>query len=182
MAQKTVLILPNLTKNNTGQLVKSIVSQLRFSGCTPVMQEAYDGQFENVRYAPFDPLIAACDLVLTVGGDGTILHGVKHAVEHDKPVLGVNTGRLGYLAQVEADEIRILSRLAAVDYAIQPRLLLEIRVGEDGETLLALIDVVFSNGDLAWMVDLDISGDGHVLGSSRAVGVLLATYTGSYDY
>lgn len=182
MAQKTVLILPNLTKNNTGQLVKSIVSQLRFSGCTPVMQEAYDGQFENVRYAPFDTLIAACDLVLTVGGDGTILHGVKHAVGHDKPVLGVNTGRLGYLAQVEADEIRILSRLAADDYAIQQRMLLEIRVGEDGEPLYALNDVVISKGDLARMVDLDISGDGQAIGSYRADGVILATPTGSTAY
>lgn len=179
---KTVLISPNLTKNNTGQLVKSIVSQLRFSGCTPVMQEAYDGQFENVRYAPFDTLIAACDLVLTVGGDGTILHGVKHAVEHDKPVLGVNTGRLGYLAQVEADEIRILSRLAADDYAIQQRMLLEIRVGEDGEPLYALNDVVISKGDLARMVDLDISGDGQAIGSYRADGVILATPTGSTAY
>ena len=111
-----------------------------------------------------------------------MLHGVKHAVEHDKPVLGVNTGRLGYLAQVEADEIRILSRLAADDYAIQQRMLLEIRVGEDGEPLYALNDVVISKGDLARMVDLDISGDGQAIGSYRADGVILATPTGSTAY
>ena len=107
---------------------------------------------------------------------------MKHAVEHDKPVLGVNTGRLGYLAQVEADEIRILSRLAADDYAIQQRMLLEIRVGEDGEPLYALNDVVISKGDLARMVDLDISGDGQAIGSYRADGVILATPTGSTAY
>lgn len=117
-----------------------------------------------------------------MGGDGTILHGVKHAVGHDKPVLGVNTGRLGYLAQVEADEIRILSRLAADDYAIQQRMLLEIRVGEDGDPLYALNDVVISKGDLARMVDLDISGDGQAIGSYRADGVILATPTGSTAY
>ena len=97
-------------------------------------------------------------------------------------MLGVNTGRLGYLAQVEADEIRILSRLAADDYAIQQRMLLEIRVGEDGEPLYALNDVVISKGDLARMVDLDISGDGQAIGSYRADGVILATPTGSTAY
>ena len=102
--------------------------------------------------------------------------------DSDKPVLGVNTGRLGYLAQVEADEIRILSRLAADDYAIQQRMLLEIRVGEDGEPLYALNDVVISKGDLARMVDLDISGDGQAIGSYRADGVILATPTGSTAY
>lgn len=87
MEQKTVLIMPNLSKYNTVWLMKAIIGQLRAAGCVPVMDERFRGQFGEVGYGAFDRQIAACDVVVTVGGDGTILHAAKHAVEYQKPIL-----------------------------------------------------------------------------------------------
>lgn len=182
MTEKTVLIMPNLTKDNTASLMRPIIAQLGACGCRVLMDARYGGQFDGVCYAPFEAQIMACDVVVTVGGDGTILHSAKHAVQYDKPLLGINTGRLGYLAQIEPNEIQLLSRLVSGEYAIQNRMLLEVEI--DGETGIsyALNDVVIFKGGLSRMLDLDIEGDGDPIGSYRADGLIFATPTGSTAY
>lgn len=182
MAQKNVLIMPNLSKYNTVWLMKAIIGQLRSAGCVPLMDERFTGQFVEVVYGAFDSQIAACDVVVTVGGDGTILHAAKHAVEYQKPILGINTGRLGYLAQVEPNELQYLDRLSSGEYAIQDRMLLEVRIDGTAEVRYALNDVVISKGELARLVDLDIESGGHPVGSYRADGLIFATPTGSTAY
>ena len=182
MEQKTVLIMPNLSKYNTVWLMKAIIGQLRAAGCVPVMDERFRGQFGEVGYGAFDRQIAACDVVVTVGGDGTILHAAKHAVEYQKPILGINTGRLGYLAQVEPNELEYLARLSSGDYTIQDRMLLEVEIDGVPGVRHALNDVVISKGELSRLVDLDIESGGRPVGSYRADGLIFATPTGSTAY
>lgn len=182
MERKTVLIMPNLSKYNTVWLMKAIIGQLRDAGCVPVMDERFRGQFGEVGYAAFDRQIAACDVVVTVGGDGTILHAAKHAVEYRKPILGINTGRLGYLAQVEPNELEYLARLSSGDYTIQDRMLLEVEIDGVPGVRYALNDVVISKGELSRLVDLDIESGGRPVGSYRADGLIFATPTGSTAY
>lgn len=170
MEQKTVLIMPNLSKYNTVWLMKAIIGQLRAAGCVPVMDERFRGQFGEVGYGAFDRQIADCDVVVTVGGDGTILHAAKHAVEYQKPILGINTGRLGYLAQVEPNELEYLARLSSGDYTIQDRMLLEVEIDGVPGVRHALNDVVISKGELSRLVDLDIESGGRPVGSYRADG------------
>ncbi|MEM1483843.1 NAD(+)/NADH kinase [Oscillospiraceae bacterium PP1C4] len=182
MTKKTVFIMPNLTKPNTADLMKLIVAKLLECGCSPAMDARYAGEFEGVEYHPFELLMSVCDAVVTVGGDGTILHSAKHAMEYGKPLLGVNTGRLGYLAQIEPNEIALLSRLANENYDIENRMLLETDIDGLSEKYYALNDVVIAKGDLARLVDLDLSGDGKSIGSYRADGLILSTPTGSTAY
>ncbi len=146
-------MLPNLTKHNTAELVPKIIRQLILCGCQPLALTEYEGRFGGLQTGGLESLLAECDLVLTVGGDGTILHGAKHAMRYDKPLLGINTGRLGYLAQIEPNELDFLGRLAEEDYTIQQRLL-----------------------------DLVISSKGGVIATCRADGLIFATPTGSTAY
>lgn len=182
MAKKNVLIMPNLTKSNTADLMKQIVATLLKSGCRPVLDERFAGMFPGASYGPFDEQIAACDFVVTVGGDGTILHSAKHAVNYDKPLLGINTGRLGFLAQVEANEIDLLLRLSTGNYLVHEYMLLEVSIGEEDTIRYAVNDVVISKGELSRLVDLDIEGNGDAIGSYRADGLIFATPLGSTAY
>lgn len=182
MEQKTVLIMPNLSKYNTVWLMKAIIGQLRAAGCVPVMDERFRGQFGEVGYGAFDRQIAACDVVVTVGGDGTILHAAKHAVEYQKPILGINTGRLGYLAQVEPNELEYLARLSSGDYTIQDRMLLEVEIDGVPGVRHALNDVVISKGELSRLVDLDIESGGRRSAATAPTGLIFATPTGSTAY
>ncbi len=130
-------------------------------------------------------LVSACDVLLTVGGDGTIIHCAKHAAAFDKPILGINTGRLGYVAELEADEIYMLKSLLNGDYSLENRLLLSVNVNRDNgdcECYTAINDAVISRGALSRIIDLDVKIDGSTVSSYRADGVILATPTGSTAY
>lgn len=182
MSEKNVLIIPNLTKPHTAELLGLIVARLRSCGCLPMMDALYAGKYEAAHFGALDALLAECDVIVTVGGDGTILHSAKSAMACHKPILGINTGRLGYLAQLEPNELEYLDRLASGDYTIQKRMMLEVEIEGLDERYFALNDVVISKGDLGRLVDLDIVGDGRPIGSYRADGLIFATPTGSTAY
>lgn len=180
-APKTVMVIPNLTKHNAGELLETIVDRLILGGCQVVMESTVDDErFSRVEYGEAQEMLSKCDAIVTVGGDGTILHSAKHALEHDKPLLGINAGRLGYLAQIEPNELEGLSRLISGEYSVGERMLLEARV-DDGPPVLALNDIVLSRG-LSRLVDLHVSEDGVPMGAYRADGLILATPTGSTAY
>ncbi|MCI8649270.1 MAG: NAD(+)/NADH kinase [Anaerotruncus sp.] len=174
--------MPNLTRPNTGELVRRLIRQLLEYGYSPMMDERYTGQFDGVEYGKFESLLIDCDLVAAVGGDGTILHCAKHALVYDKPVIGVNTGRLGYLAQIEADELQLFSRLRTGNYLLQKRMVLEVTLEGETQPYYALNDAVISKGALGRLVDLDLIGNGQPMGSYRADGIIFATPTGSTAY
>lgn len=177
---KKILLAPNLTRRGAADLIKPVVHSLCESGCTVLMDEQYEGAVENVHFGEFSRQIAACDLMVTLGGDGTILHGAQQALEYDKPLLGINAGRLGYLAQLEMDELSLLSKLAAGEYRMQQRMLLQVSIAGMPDRF-ALNDVVVTK-DIARLVDLDVTGDGIPVGSYRADGLIFATPTGSTAY
>ncbi len=182
MKQKTVLLIPNLTKPDTVGLLREVIARLQEYGCRPVLEEGLAEKFGLKVQLPLTQLLAQCDLVMTIGGDGTILHSAKHALLYNKPVLGINTGRLGYLAQLEPDELHFLARLARGEYSIQERMLLEMRSSVDEQKYYALNDVVIAKGETARLVDLDILQGDDLIGSYRADGLIFATPTGSTAY
>lgn len=180
MAINNILLMPNLTREHTAALLPPIIERLTSCGCVPLMDAVHAGKFDGAQYDRFETQIAACDLIVTIGGDGTILHGAQHAIAHDKPLLGINTGRLGYLAQVEADELALLERLPQGDYLTQHRMLLQLEI-EGMKKCYALNDVVITN-DIARLVDLEVSENGNPVGVYRADGLIFATPTGSTAY
>ena len=131
--------------------------------------------------------IAGLDLLVTLGGDGTLLRGARMAAPHGVPVLGVNLGHLGFLTSLAPGELEDgLETLAAGTVVLDERMVLTVRAeGGDGAVhmeTLALNDAVLHRGGVARMIRMAVSAHGEEVGTYSADGIILATPTGSTAY
>lgn len=133
-----------------------------------------------------DDSLKAVDCAIVLGGDGSIIRAASRCAPSHIPVLGINLGRVGYLADVERDELWLLSRLCTGDYRTERRMMLSVSVWREGrcihETAPALNDAVISNGAISHMVELAMALGGEPLYRLHADGVIAATPTGSTAY
>jgi len=133
-----------------------------------------------------ESLAERCDLVIVVGGDGTLLNAARSLAESDIAVLGVNLGRLGFLVDVSPDEISTqLDKILGGEFTEELRTLLHMTVTRDGKVLCesaALNDVVVHKKDIARMVELDTYINGYFLNTNRSDGLIVSTPTGSTAY
>jgi NAD+ kinase len=131
-------------------------------------------------------LAVQSDVLLILGGDGTILNAARLAAERSIPILGVNMGGLGFLTEVRLDNLYAsLDRVFANDFILDERLMLQTHVHRHGETVargIVLNDVVISKGTLARMIELKIAIQGQFVTNLRADGLIVATPTGSTAY
>lgn len=135
--------------------------------------------------APLDP--AALDLLVTFGGDGTLLRGARVLDGRPVPILGINFGRIGFLTAVARDQARAaIDGFAAGRHWISPRAMLSGHVCDETGTTLdpvtALNDVVLHKGGVARVVRFNLRVDGDLIGSVSADGVVVASPTGSTAY
>ncbi|MBQ8208805.1 MAG: NAD(+)/NADH kinase [Clostridia bacterium] len=141
---------------------------------------------EKVKFIPNSTLYRDMDVIIVLGGDGSILSAARYCLSSGIPILGINLGRLGYMAEMEADEIEMLSRLFKEEYRIEERSMLDVSVLRRGKQLVnrasALNDAVISNGSIARMIDLELSEGESFVTTYRADGLILATPTGSTAY
>lgn len=137
----------------------------------------------NIEPIPYEE-IENCDFVIAVGGDGTILHVAKNASQYNKAVLGINSGRVGYMAGLEADELELLSSLKTGEFRLENRMLLDVIVnsGEIETNHLALNEVVVSRGGAARIIDINLSVNGEEPIEYGADGIIVSTPTGSTAY
>ena len=177
-----VAILPNLDKRGSKELVEKLGVFLRNCGIEPLLPD-------NICCAGYTPvandkIFDSADIIITIGGDGTIIRYAKVAAECGKPILGINAGRIGYLANIEQDEYEMLKNLATGDYKIENRMMLEIEVKDDGKTTgvyYALNDAVITGGFISRIIDITASVGGDNI-NYRADGLVVATPTGSTAY
>jgi len=129
---------------------------------------------------------ARADLVIVLGGDGTLLSVARAVSDHPVPILGVNLGTLGFLTEIALDELfAALELVLAGDYRVEKRMRLEVRALRQGVELarfLALNDAVLTKTDLARMIDLETRADGRQVTVYHADGLIVATPTGSTAY
>lgn len=179
------LLIPAVGKENARSCTLMVAQALLNMGIEPVISRKYSESFNrSIGAMEFDDALFSSDVIIAVGGDGTIIHAAKHAVTADIPLLGVNVGRLGFLAGIEMSELHMLKRLITGDYREEKRMLLKcIKKSDEGdEEYLAMNDIVISNGTLSRMIDLDIKlRTGEVI-AYRADGVIFSTPTGSTAY
>ncbi len=124
----------------------------------------------------------ACDLVITVGGDGTLLGAARALASSGVPLLGINLGRLGFLADLPTDALETcLDPILAGEFDAEERFLLAARVNGD-PPLLALNDVVIHKWNTARMIELETLIDGSFVNRQRGDGIIVATPTGSTAY
>lgn len=139
---------------------------------------------EKYNHAPEDELYGLADIIITIGGDGTIIRYAKRAAQDNKPVLGINAGRMGYLANIEQNEYRLLAKLKTHEYTVEKRMMLKIRMCENGKCIgeyNALNDAVITSGYISRIIDISASVGGDSI-SYRADGLIASTPTGSTAY
>ncbi len=183
-----IFIMPNLSRKNALSCAEDAICRLHAAGATILLDEKHQSAFSAFDFVSFlssDQALTDCDLVIAIGGDGTILHTAKSAMTKDKPVLGINAGRLGFLAGLETDEMNCLEMLVKGAYTIDKRMMLKVtRQSANGtqDRFYALNDAVISKGGLAKIVDLEILCGAEKVISHRADGIIFATPTGSTAY
>lgn len=133
-----------------------------------------------------DDLGENCDLVIVVGGDGSMLGGARALVDHDVPLLGINRGRLGFLTDIIPEDIeQKLGEVLAGKYFEESRFLLEAEVVREGNIVgggTALNDVVLHPGEFIRMLEFELYVDDHFVTSQRSDGIIISTPTGSTAY
>ena len=125
-----------------------------------------------------------CQLLIVLGGDGTILSGLDRAIPYDIPILGVNLGRLGFLTEVETDGLndRVIDRLLTEDYAIDARTTLTVE-GQDHLECFALNDIVITRATPSVRIlSIEYEANGALVDCISGDGLIVATATGSTAY
>ena len=129
--------------------------------------------------------LKTADMLVCFGGDGTILHAAKDANAFGVPILGVNLGSVGFMAELEQSELSMLSKLAAGKYTTESRMMLDVAVRRDGKVIfsdIALNDAVLTKGAVARVLELEVYADKALMVRFSADGVIVATPTGSTAY
>ncbi len=140
---------------------------------------------EEFRYLPLETVYAEADILIVLGGDGTILEVARRAANRGTPILGINLGRLGYMAELEISELESLKALFTGEYTLEKRSMLRVELFSGGELrsfCYALNDAVVSNGSVSRIVDLELAENGSRVATYRADGLIIATPTGSTAY
>jgi NAD+ kinase len=182
-----IAIIPNLSKPNALLHTAQVIDKTLEYGADVLMQSRFKDSFKDrciAFYDQFQAMIQSCDIMIAVGGDGTIIHVARHAADADKPILGINIGRLGYVAGLETNELDKLKLLVNGDYAIENRMMLEICLEANGqkECYCALNDAVIARGSLSRILDLNVNFNDTNVCKYRADGLILSTPTGSTAY
>lgn len=123
------------------------------------------------------------DLLIVVGGDGSLLDAARIAINNELPVLGINRGRLGFLTDIHPNQLEEVTAILNGDYKLEQRFLLEANLQRHNESpSSALNDVVLLPGDIAHMIEFDLFVDDQFVCHHRADGMIIATPTGSTAY
>lgn len=174
-----VAVIPNYQTEDGEKAVQQVCAALEALAVPYVMTKDKAFPPEDL-----DACLEACDVAIALGGDGTILHCAKRAAAFGKPVLGINSGRLGFMAGLEMNELTELSRLLSGDYEVEQRMLLDVvvRSAEGTVSAQALNEAVVSRGALSRMVEIAVCNNGEPVATYQADGVIVATPTGSTAY
>ena len=180
-------VIPNLTRARARDITLQLVKALRRAGIETLMNERMRAVFPGVdsKFVPEDVMFDEADIVMPVGGDGSVIRAGKRAAALGKRILGVNAGNLAYLCGLDAEDFPLLPGLLTGDYAIQKRLLLSAEFYEEGALVskeLCLNDIVFCRGEKIGLVDLSVTADDKLIADYIADGLIFSTPTGSTAY
>lgn len=141
---------------------------------------------KEFSYLSPDELYKTSDLIIVLGGDGFVLDSARRAAPNGVPILGINMGRVGYMTELEMDELDLLDSVFEGKYHLDERAMLRVEIRSDSgqrkSVAYALNDAVVANGSTARIVDLQLSDHGELVNTYRADGLVVATPTGSTAY
>lgn len=187
---KKVVMTPNPYRDRNFKYANMAEQILRDAGIETRICLAFDvdKSFElpsDVVLHDLTEELKDADLLICFGGDGTILHASKAATKVGIPILGVNIGTMGFMAELETSDLKDLSRLATGDYTVEERMMLHVQAEHEGQIVLeedALNDAVITKGAVARIIQMSVSCDNVEMMSFGGDGVIVCTPTGSTAY
>ena len=187
---KKIILTPNPYRDKNFQTVRQAAEILKDAGlevilCLPFEVDKNYDLPKDLRFRRLDRELYNADLLICFGGDGTILHMAKTATRHGIPILGVNIGTMGFMAELESSELQELRRLASGDFTLDERMMLDVTVHRDRDIIfhdICLNDAVITKGAVARIVHLCVGCDGVQAMECGGDGIIVATPTGSTAY
>lgn len=175
-------LLPNLDKRGVPDVLENLKSILRENGMKAYLPDYIS--FIGYESISEEELFSKSEVLITVGGDGTIMRYAKLAALHNKPILGINAGRLGFLANLESNQLHLIGKLNTGDYEIEKRMALSVKAIENGKVIgefTAVNDAVISSGFVSRLIDISAYIDDEPI-NYRADGLIISSPTGSTAY
>ena len=187
---KNVILTPNPYRDRNFQTVRGALQILKDAGIRAVLCLPFDvdKNYElpkDLHFSRLEREIPNAEAVICFGGDGTILHTAKAATKRGIPILGVNIGTMGFMAELESGEMQKLAQLATGNYTVESRMMLDVTVHRDRDIIfhdICLNDVVVTKGAVARIVHLAVDCDGVRAMTFGGDGVIVATPSGSTAY
>ncbi|MFO8004756.1 NAD(+) kinase [Thioalkalivibrio sp.] len=184
----TIGLVGKSADSRTAPLVATLLDALRRRGADVVLEQGIGGCMDpgDFQVTSLDEMAESADLVVVIGGDGTLLATARAAALHDTPMLGINLGRLGFLVDVLPDQA-VVELNAVLDgaYELEPRAMLDATLFREGSPIqqgVALNDAVLHVQNVVRVIEFDTFIDGLDVGRLRADGLIVATPTGSTAY
>ena len=187
---KKVILTPNPYRDKNFHTVRTAMKILQNAGmevklCLPFEVDKSYELPADLNFSRLDRELPYADVIICFGGDGTILHMAKAATRYDLPILGVNIGTMGFMAELESTELNELVGLASGDYIIDHRMMLDVTVQRERDIIfheLSLNDVVVTKGAVARIIHLSVACDGIDVMECGGDGLIIASPTGSTAY
>ncbi len=184
-------IIANITKENVFGVVSSFIKELKRNKLEYLLTKTLLEDKDKLKIEIDEDFLSddkeiyeKCDLIISIGGDGTMLTTAYHALSYDKPVLGLNLGKLGFLAEVDISQMDIIIKdIKEGNYQVQKRMVLTADCDNyPGEKLIAINDIVIDKGGWPKMIEITAQVDGEYVSTFSADGVIIATPIGSTGY
>ena len=180
---KNIVIIPNDKKDEKLNITKELISILA-SDAQIFMEKKFSELGGNIVFTEEKELFDNADFVIVLGGDGTILEAPEHCGMRSIPILGINLGRVGFMAEIDVCDMEYACKaLLCGDYKIEDRMMMKVSVKKNGSinTYNALNDVVVSKSNSS-MISIQVHSEGEKINEYRADGLIIATPTGSTGY
>lgn len=184
-----IFICANLNKEKTKAIFPEVVRTLLSYKLTPLAEKRFENicaglNLNGIVFGEAEDNAKNCDIFLTIGGDGTILRWGKKAAMYGKALLGINTGRLGFMATLEKDSLSKIGALSDCSYKISTRMMLDASVNSEKGTskFNALNDVVLFKGTTSKLPEYIVMSGSAEVERVRADGLIISTPTGSTAY
>ncbi len=179
-------IVAHVEKAGAQSLLESLLGEFQRSGIEPLLEASTSQLIPGSQAYSIRDLGERCDILVVLGGDGTLLRTAHALQQFTKPLMGINLGSLGFLTCVSSQDYRqAVHHLVHGDYVLSPRTLLHAKVFRQGQIVAAstcLNDAVITRGSLSQLVRMDLTIDGAQLTRYNADGLIIATPTGSTAY
>lgn len=183
-----IAIFPNIKKKNAKRCTQEVCRILQQKNVSIYLDKQY-AEFilntENIVFGKFEDFYSKCNVIIVIGGDGTIIQCTQLTSSSNIPILAINSGRLGFMASLEENELNFLENIVTGDYSIASRMMIKGKlVKKNGgiKYFSALNDIVVAKGNLCKLVDFKVMTNGQVISSLRADGLIFSTPTGSTAY